>query len=74
MFMDLSIVGITQNDDGTMSFRTLAEQEIKDAIITQNIQPTTATGIYTLDGRYIGTDLNVLKHGMYVVNGRKIVK
>ena len=74
MFMDLSIVGITQNDDGTMSFRTLAEQEIKDAIITQNIQPTTATGIYTLDGRYIGTDLNVLKHGMYVINGRKIVK
>ena len=57
-----------------MSFRNLAEQEIKDAIITQNIQPTTATGIYTLDGRYIGTDLNVLKHGMYVVNGRKIVK
>ena len=74
MFMDLSIVGITQNDDGTMSFRTLAEQNQPDAIFTQNVQPSSTISIYTLDGRYVGTDLTSLKHGLYVVNGRKVVK
>ena len=30
--------------------------------------------IYTLDGRYVGTDLRTLRQGVYVVNGRKVVK
>ena len=30
--------------------------------------------IYTLDGRYVGTDASVLPHGVYVVGGKKIVK
>jgi len=29
--------------------------------------------IYTLDGRYVGTDLSVLKHGIYIMNGKKLV-
>lgn len=73
MYMDLSIIGITQNDDGTMSFRTVAEQNIPDVITTRNT-PSTPTGIYTLDGRYVGTDINALKHGLYLVNGRKVIK
>lgn len=30
--------------------------------------------IYTIDGRYAGTDKNALKKGIYIVNGRKLVK
>ena len=30
--------------------------------------------IYTLDGRFVGTDASVLPHGIYVIGGKKIVK
>lgn len=30
--------------------------------------------IYSLDGRYVGDDAGMLKSGIYIVNGRKIVK
>ena len=30
--------------------------------------------IYTLDGRYVGTDKSVLPRGLYVINGKKVVK
>ena len=36
---------------------------------------STATGrIYTLDGRYLGTDLRQLQRGLYIINGRKVVR
>ena len=34
----------------------------------------TTTRIYTIDGRYVGTDPNQLPRGMYIINGKKIVK
>ncbi len=33
-----------------------------------------SSGIYSLGGQYVGTDLNALGSGVYVVNGRKVVK
>lgn len=30
--------------------------------------------IYTIDGRYVGTDSSVLKSGIYIVDGKKVVK
>ena len=30
--------------------------------------------IYTIDGRYAGTDINALGHGMYIMDGRKVLK
>ena len=30
--------------------------------------------IYSLDGRYVGTDKNALPHGIYIIGGRKIVR
>ena len=33
-----------------------------------------ATAIYTLDGRYAGSSLSSLPHGIYIVTGRKVVK
>ncbi len=44
------------------------------AINTINTNKVTTTRIYTLDGRYVGTDPNQLPRGLYVVNGKKIVK
>lgn len=34
----------------------------------------TSKAIYTLDGRYAGTSLQDLPHGIYIVDGRKVVK
>ncbi len=44
------------------------------AINTINTNKVTTTRIYTIDGRYVGTDPNQLPRGLYVVNGKKIVK
>ena len=43
-------------------------QEIKVA------KPTTEGKIYTLDGRYVGTDFSQLRRGVYIVNGKKVMK
>ena len=34
----------------------------------------TTTRIYTIDGRYVGADPNQLPRGLYIINGKKIVK
>ena len=48
---------------------------------TSGINNTLAVGgqnveerIYTIDGRYVGTDMSNLGKGVYVVNGKKVVK
>lgn len=43
-------------------------QEIKVA------KPATEGKIYTLDGRYVGTDFSQLRRGVYIVNGKKVMK
>ena len=35
---------------------------------------TAKTGVYTLDGRYLGTDFSALKPGLYIVNGKKVIR
>lgn len=32
------------------------------------------TSVYSIDGRYLGKDLNILDRGIYIVGGKKIVK
>lgn len=44
------------------------------AINTINTNKVTTNRIYTLDGRYVGTDPNLLPRGLYIINGKKIVK
>lgn len=36
--------------------------------------PSFGQGVYSLDGRYMGTSVNDLDKGIYIVNGKKIVK
>lgn len=35
---------------------------------------TTGGRIYSISGQYMGTDLQVLPHGIYIVDGKKVVK
>jgi len=30
--------------------------------------------IYSIDGRYVGTDFSVLNRGIYIINGKKVIK
>lgn len=56
----------------------LDEVLVKDpnatAIRTMKTADNKTMRIYTLDGRYVGSDFNQLQRGLYIVNGRKVVK
>ncbi len=41
--------------------------------VTDNI-PSADTRVFTIDGRLVGTDINALPKGMYIVGGKKVVK
>lgn len=41
---------------------TVTDNEVKD------------NRIFSIDGRYMGKDLNSLKKGIYIINGKKIIK
>lgn len=65
------IYKITQNDDQTMSFSFMTKPVADDI---RNI-PTHSSGmIYNLSGQPLGTDLQRLPAGIYIREGRKIVK
>lgn len=42
--------------------------------LTPGPSPVRAGRIYTIDGRFAGTDLRQLSRGMYVIDGKKVVK
>lgn len=44
------------------------------AIQTVNVSRQQTTRVYTLDGRYAGSNPDQLPRGMYILNGKKIVK
>ena len=45
------------------------------AISDATLENTKKTGrVYTIDGRYVGTNLNALGKGLYIVDGKKVVK
>lgn len=70
-WMNGSVENITQNADKTISFNYVATAT---AIKTVNIQKTATTRIYTLDGRYVGDNPRQRPRGLYVSNGKKMVK
>jgi hypothetical protein len=73
--MQGAIVDIKQHNDGIMAF-TYRAPTTATAITTvstdgeRHQQPT----YYTTDGRAAGTDWQSLRHGVYIVNGRKVVR
>jgi len=44
------------------------------AIQIVSSESTNKSGIYTLDGRKLEGDINNLPRGLYIVNGKKIIK
>lgn len=77
--MNGSICNIMQNDDGTVSFTYLppVASSVVSGIARNLTIPDVSpdrTAIHTLDGIYVGTSLESLPSGIYIRNGRKIVK
>ena len=68
------IINITQNDaNKTVRFKFIADVTgIQSAPITN--LTISDNRIYTLDGRYVGTDRDALPHGIYIQNKQKFIK
>ena len=52
----------------------VVDNVVATSIATVGVPASRSTGIYTIDGRYVGTDASVLRHGLYIINGKKVVK
>lgn len=68
--MNKSLTTIAQNADGTISFRYT--NGVVSAI--SEITVPISASIYTIDGRYAGNDFSALRPGVYIKDGKKIVK
>ncbi len=77
--MNKSILNIVENDGSDANSRYVSfEFKNNDptgiqspSIIERSISDDR---IYTLDGRYVGTDATILPHGIYIQNNKKFVK
>ena len=76
--MGKTITNITQNEDGSIDFDFMGgsnDNIISGIHFVENDEtPSFGQGVYSLDGRYMGTSVNGLAKGIYIVNGKKIVK
>lgn len=78
--LEKSIVNIKENDGGD-SNNNYVNFEFKNGLVPTGIQPPSIieriisdNRIYTLDGRYVGTDASILPHSIYIQNNKKFVK
>lgn len=76
--MGKPITNITQNEDGSIDFDFMGgsnDNIISGIHFVENDEVSSfGQGVYSLDGRYMGTSANGLEKGIYIVNGKKIVK
>ena len=81
-FMNCSITNIKEESDGTMSFvfRVPANKKneqsptVPTGIDNVGITPKANHRVYSISGTYLGTSLDSLPHGIYIVDGKKVVK
>ncbi len=73
-YMHKPVTNITKNDDGTVSFTFMGGGSSAIEAVTEDGGKAQDNRIYSIDGRYVGKDFNALKSGVYIVNGRKILK
>ena len=78
--LEKSIVNIKENDGGNPN-NNYVSFEFKNRLVPTGIlslsiieRSTSDNRIYTLDGRYVGTDASILPHGIYIQNNKKFVK
>ena len=70
-----SIFDIIENDaerQVSFKFKNNETNGIQSPSIVE--RTTSDNRIYTLDGRYVGTDASILPHGIYIQNNKKFVK
>ena len=70
-----SISDIVENDAErhvSFKFKNNEPTAIQSPSIVE--RTTSDNRIYTLDGRYVGTDASILPHGIYIQNNKKFVK
>ena len=70
-----SIFDIVENDTEryvSFKFKNNETTGIQSPFIIE--RSTSDNHIYTLDGRYVGTDASILPHGIYIQNNKKFVK
>ena len=70
-----SIFDIIENDAErhvSFKFKNNETNGIQSPSIVE--RTTSDNRIYTLDGRYVGTDASILPHGIYIQNNKKFVK
>ncbi len=83
--MGKPVTAIRKNADGTMSFDFMggSEENIldnttkKEETAIKDIKADTRKAdnrVYSIDGRYLGDDINVLGKGLYIVGGKKELK
>lgn len=84
-FMGKPVTAIRKNADGTMSFDFMggSEENIldnttkKEETAIKDIKADTRKAdnrVYSIDGRYLGDDINALGKGLYIVGGKKELK
>ena len=73
--MQGAILDIKQNLDGTVAFHYRApKQPVTDGIGEVTDRSHSNKTIYTLDGRVAGPDIQSLRHGIYLIDGKKVVR
>ena len=70
-----SIFDIIENDaERQVSFKFKNNEPTAIQSLSIFERTTSDNRIYTLDGRYVGTDASILPHGIYIQNNKKFVK
>lgn len=70
-----SIFDIIENDaERQVSFKFINNEPTAIQSLSIIERSTSDNRIYTLDGRYVGTDASILPHGIYIQNNKKFVK
>lgn len=76
--MGKPITNITQNEDGSIDFDFMGgsnDNIISGIHFVENDKVSSyGLGVYSLDGRYLGSSVSGLNKGIYIVNGKKTVK
>ena len=73
--LNKSIFDIVENDAARYVSFKFKNHETTGIQLPSIIERSTSDNrIYTLDGRYVGTDISVLPHGIYIQNNKKFVK
>ena len=74
--LNKSVTGITKNSDYTINFDFSIDGGGGTGISGVTVDGAVKGDgrVYSLDGRYLGNDLDALQKGIYIVNGKKIVK